>query len=118
MAEKAVADVRQGTLKIEPEMFEKVWFQWLENIRDWCISRQLWWGHRIPAYYCSSDAGNAVWVAADNRENAKIKAAKLLNCEQFQCVQDDDVLDTWFSSALQPFTVFGWPEKVIVATFT
>ncbi|XP_050301652.1 valine--tRNA ligase-like isoform X2 [Anthonomus grandis grandis] len=115
MAERAVLDVREGKLQIEPAGFEKVWYQWLENIRDWCISRQLWWGHRIPAYSChkKESMNEPVWVAAENESNAKAKASKLLKCDinHIECVQDQDVLDTWFSSGLQPFSVHGWPEK-------
>ncbi|XP_019766306.2 valine--tRNA ligase isoform X2 [Dendroctonus ponderosae] len=113
MSQKALANVGDGTLQIEPENFEKTWSQWLENIRDWCISRQLWWGHRIPAYSCSVNGNNHVWVAAQDADAAKEKAARLLNCRpaDVESKQDEDVLDTWFSSALQPFAVFGWPEQ-------
>ena len=91
-----------GELKFVPERFDKIYMHWLENIRDWCISRQLWWGHRIPAYYCA-ECGEIV-VAA----NAPKQCPKC-GCETLK--QDEDTLDTWFSSALWPFSTLGWPEK-------
>lgn len=114
MAQKACTAVKKGDLIIEPQSFEKNWFNWLENIRDWNISRQLWWGHQIPAYRCSSldDDQKKIWVAAETEANAKEKAVKLLGCENVIVKQDDDVLDTWFSSGLMPFSVFGWPDQV------
>ncbi|KAJ8924985.1 hypothetical protein NQ315_001150 [Exocentrus adspersus] len=115
MAERAAEDVRQGRLDIEPKQFEKVWFGWLENIRDWCISRQLWWGHQVPAYTCClpNSPSKSVWVAAASVEEARTKAAKQLeaNEEDLQVTRDEDVLDTWFSSALLPFVAFGWPRQ-------
>ncbi|XP_030765856.1 valine--tRNA ligase-like [Sitophilus oryzae] len=116
MAENALNDVKSGNLVIEPENFEKMWFHWLENIRDWCISRQLWWGHRIPAYHCAkmgSESREKIWVAAKNEQEAKIKTSKILSCPETEidCEQDDDVLDTWFSSGLQPLAVLGWLEN-------
>ncbi|CAH1133104.1 unnamed protein product [Ceutorhynchus assimilis] len=112
MAQEAVADVREGRLKIQPENFNKIWYQWLENVRDWCVSRQLWWGHRIPAYSCKYQQ-NHIWVAAETEQFAKIEASNLLNCavNDVECIQDEDVLDTWFSSALQPFSVFNHKES-------
>ncbi|GLV42715.1 Valyl-tRNA synthetase [Carabus blaptoides fortunei] len=116
MAYKAAQDVKEGRLTIEPAMFEKVWFNWLENIRDWCVSRQLWWGHRVPAYQChmkQSPDEPKVWVAADNLGSAQEKASVKLSTapENVVAVQDEDVLDTWFSSSLLPFALFGWPDK-------
>ena len=96
--------VRSGRIKFVPENWEKTYFQWLENIEDWCISRQLWWGHRIPAWY---DNDGNIFVAENEaavREKYKIDASTELR-------QDEDVLDTWFSSALWPFSTLGWPEK-------
>lgn len=91
-----------GELKFVPERFDKIYLHWLENIRDWCISRQLWWGHRIPAYYCA-ECGEIV-VAAETPE-------KCPKCGCTTLKQDEDTLDTWFSSALWPFSTLGWPEK-------
>ena len=100
MAQQALAAVRDGRIELLPASWEKTWEHWLENIRPWCISRQLWWGHQIPAWY--DPAGN-VWVAHSFEE-----AAALAGTEELR--QDDDVLDTWFSSALWPFSTLGWPE--------
>ncbi|MFT3983227.1 MAG: valine--tRNA ligase [Lachnospiraceae bacterium] len=91
-----------GTLAFVPERFDKVYLHWLENIRDWCISRQLWWGHRIPAYYCE-DCGE-LFVGREAPENCP-------KCGGTRMKQDEDTLDTWFSSALWPFSTLGWPEK-------
>jgi valyl-tRNA synthetase len=101
LAEKAIAAVKDGRIKIVPERFEKVYFNWLENIRDWCISRQLWWGHRIPAFYCP-DGHITV-----QRENP----VKCAVCGKRELTQDPDVLDTWFSSGLWPFSTLGWPKE-------
>ncbi|MCD6475332.1 MAG: valine--tRNA ligase [Anaerolineaceae bacterium] len=102
LAEKAIAAVRDGRTKIIPERFEKVYFNWMENIRDWCISRQLWWGHRIPVWYCD-DCGKQTIAREDPTECAHCGSKKLQ--------QDPDVLDTWFSSGLWPFSTLGWPEE-------
>ena len=102
MAKPAIEALKSGRLKFVPESFGKTYLHWLENIRDGCISRQLWWGHRIPAYYCS-DCGEMV-VAKDAPE-------KCPKCGGTHMVQDEDTLDTWFSSALWPFSTLGWPEK-------
>lgn len=101
LAEPAIAAVKNGETKFVPEHFEKVYFHWLENIRDWCISRQLWWGHRIPAFYC--DACGEMTVTKDNSAVCP-KCGKPMR-------QDPDTLDTWFSSALWPFSTLGWPDK-------
>lgn len=102
LAKPAIEAAKNGTLRHVPERFEKTYLHWLEEIRDWCISRQLWWGHRIPAYYCD-ECGEMV-VAYDQPE-------KCPKCGSTHIHQDEDVLDTWFSSALWPFSTLGWPEK-------
>ncbi|HIZ44674.1 MAG TPA: valine--tRNA ligase [Firmicutes bacterium] len=102
MAKPAIEALKDGRLKFVPESFGKTYLHWLENIRDWCISRQLWWGHRIPAYYCE-ECGEMV-VAREMPE-------KCPKCGCTHMTQDEDTLDTWFSSALWPFSTLGWPEK-------
>jgi valyl-tRNA synthetase len=102
LAEKALAAVKNGDIRIVPERFEKVYFNWLENIRDWCISRQLWWGHRIPVWYCD-ECGEQTVAREDPTECA--------HCGSKNIQQDPDVLDTWFSSGLWPFSTLGWPEE-------
>jgi valyl-tRNA synthetase len=101
-AEKALLAVKNGDIKIVPEHFEKVYFNWLENIQDWCISRQLWWGHRIPVWYCA-DCGKQTCTRED--------PTKCAHCGSTRIEQDPDVLDTWFSSGLWPFSTLGWPEE-------
>ena len=101
LAKPANEAVRNGEMKFIPERFDKIYFSWMDNVRDWCISRQLWWGHRIPAYYCD-DCGEMVVSETD-----------VLTCPKCggKMRQDEDTLDTWFSSALWPFATLGWPEK-------
>lgn len=114
VANKAMDAVTTGELRIAPKEQEKIWFRWLEDIRDWCLSRQLWWGHRIPAYRVLNAPGpDELWVAGRTLEEAAAKAgAKLgLPAEQVVLEQDPDVLDTWFSSGLWPFSTLGWPEE-------
>ena len=101
LAKPAIEAVRSGKVQFVPERFSKTYFNWMENIRDWCISRQLWWGHRIPAYYCD-ECGETV-VSKDAPE-------KCPKCGCTHLHQDEDVLDTWFSSALWPFSTLGWPH--------
>ena len=102
MAKPAIEAIKTGELKFVPESFGKTYLHWLEGIRDWCISRQLWWGHRIPAYYCA-DCGEMTV--------AKAKPETCPKCGGTHLNQDEDTLDTWFSSALWPFSTLGWPEK-------
>ncbi len=101
LAKPAIEAVRSGGIKFVPERFEKLYFNWMEDIRDWCISRQLWWGHQIPAFYCD-DCGEL--VVTKERHATCPKCGKTMR-------QDPDTLDTWFSSALWPFSTLGWPEK-------
>ncbi len=101
LAEPAIEAVRTHKVRIIPEMWEKVYFEWMENIRDWCISRQIWWGHRIPVWYC--DGCGKMYVA--------VEAPKSCGECKGPLRQESDVLDTWFSSGLWPFTTLGWPEK-------
>ena len=127
MAAKAGDAVRDGSIRVVPPEAEATWHRWLDNIRDWCVSRQLWWGHRIPAFYvrCASDAPGTVgapgsptedtarWVVAGDEAAALAAACALLpdaDPASLSVIQDEDVLDTWFSSGLFPFAVFGWPE--------
>ncbi len=101
LAEPAIKAVRSGEIKFVPERFEKNYFFWMENTRDWCISRQLWWGHRIPAYYC------------DDCKEITVSVEKVETCPKCNGAlrQDEDTLDTWFSSALWPFSTLGWPNE-------
>ena len=101
LAKPAIDAVKSGKIKFVPERFTKIYINWLENIRDWCISRQLWWGHRIPAFYCD-DCGEM--IVAENVDDCP-------HCHGKNLRQDEDVLDTWFSSALWPFSTMGWPEQ-------
>ena len=103
MARQALEAVRDGRIELVPDSWEKTWAHWLENIKPWCISRQLWWGHQIPAWY---DPEGNCWVAHDVDE-----AARAAGVTPDQLRRDEDVLDTWFSSALWPFSTLGWPEE-------
>ncbi len=102
LAEPAIAVVERGEIAITPENWRAVYFEWMNNIRDWCISRQLWWGHRIPAWHCAACGGVTV---------ARETPAKCAKCGAAKIEQDPDVLDTWFSSALWPFSTMGWPDE-------
>ena len=102
LAKPAIKVVRDGEVKFIPERFDKIYYNWMENIRDWCISRQLWWGHRIPAWYCA-DCGEITV--------SKGEPSTCCKCGSKNIEQDPDTLDTWFSSALWPFSTLGWPEK-------
>ena len=102
LAERAIEAVEKGEIRFTPENYAKTYFEWMRNIHDWCISRQLWWGHRIPAWRCSDC--KTIMVVRDVPEQCS-------HCKSPSLQQDPDVLDTWFSSGLLPFSVFGWPEK-------
>ena len=98
LAKPAIDCVRDGEIKFIPERMEKIYYNWMENIKDWCISRQLWWGHRIPAWYCETIV---------SREDPTVCP----KCGGTHLHQDEDTLDTWFSSALWPFSTLGWPDE-------
>ena len=109
LAEPAIKAVKENDIKFVPKRYEKTYFNWMENIQDWCISRQLWWGHRIPAYYCD-DCGHI--------NVSKIAPLECEKCHSTKLHQDEDSLDTWFSSALWPFSTLGWPNKTeLLETF-
>ncbi|KAK8168585.1 valyl-tRNA synthetase-like protein [Phyllosticta citrichinensis] len=117
LAEPAIKAVRDGDIKIRPATAEADYFRWLENIQDWCLSRQLWWGHQAPAYFIqvegenNSDADDQYWVVGRDEAEAKEKAAKKFPGKTFTLRRDEDVLDTWFSSGLWPFSTLGWPKQ-------
>lgn len=130
MAARSIEAVRNGSLKIVPEMHEATWFRWLENIRDWCVSRQLWWGHRIPAYFVrlSTESADQVdqndpanskrWFVGRTEEEARVKAAAALGlapseAASLQLAQDEDVLDTWFRWTPPPFPSLPFPSPFI-----
>ncbi len=100
LADKAMAAVNEGRIQFVPDNWNKTFFNWMENIRDWCISRQLWWGHRIPAWHCANCQKITV---------AREAPTACPNCQSSELDQDPDVLDTWFSSSLWPFSTLGWP---------
>ena len=102
LAEPAIKAVKEDDIKFIPKRYEKTYFNWMENIQDWCISRQLWWGHRIPAYYCKE---------CGNMQVSESEITKCNKCGSKNIEQDDETLDTWFSSALWPFSTLGWPEQ-------
>ncbi|KAI7873510.1 valyl-tRNA synthetase [Mucor mucedo] len=117
MAEKAMKAVTDGELKIAPKISEGDWFRWLGNINDWCISRQLWWGHRVPAYFVNIEGethdsiDDEMWVSGQDEAAARAEAERKFPGKKFTLEQDPDVLDTWFSSGLWPFSIQGWPEQ-------
>ena len=120
MARAAADAVREGKLRLEPASHEATWFQWLDNIQDWCVSRQLWWGHRVPAYFvtvldgrpAADSSSSEHWVVGRDEDEARAIAAARFGVPptSLSLSQDEDVLDTWFSSALFPFATFGWPN--------
>lgn len=102
LAKPAIEEVRSGKIKFIPQKYDKMYYNWMENIQDWCISRQLWWGHRIPAYYCDECGHITI---------SKTNPGKCEKCNSEKIRQDEDTLDTWFSSALWPFSTLGWPNQ-------
>ncbi|EGV61631.1 hypothetical protein CANTEDRAFT_94516 [Yamadazyma tenuis ATCC 10573] len=119
MAKAAIEVVKSGELKITPKVSEADYFRWLENIQDWCISRQLWWGHRCPVYFVNIEGekndrmSNDFWVSGRDEQEALEKATKKFAGKKFTLEQDEDVLDTWFSSGLWPFSILGWPNQTV-----
>jgi len=125
MAKRAKKAVEDGEIEIIPKRYEKVYFHWLDNIRDWCVSRQLWWGHRIPVYYRKPEISKSEFLISNQIPNSNDQKAKKLTPNKLNpdndiyvgdnppegYVQDEDVLDTWFSSALWPFSTLGWPDE-------
>lgn len=108
----AIEAVESGVIKIHPDNYHKDWIRWLSPSRDWCISRQLWWGHQVPAYECTYN-NKTIWLTAVNQDDIEAKAVKAFevnSLDGIQIIQDPDVLDTWFSSALLPFSSMGWPN--------
>jgi valyl-tRNA synthetase len=104
LAQPAIEAVRTGRTRIVPELWEKTYYEWMENIKDWCVSRQIWWGHRIPAWYCD-DCGEVIVAKKEPRSCTR--------CQSSHLKQETDVLDTWFSSGLWPFSTLGWPEETL-----
>jgi valyl-tRNA synthetase len=116
LADEAIKVVKSGEIKIKPESAEKSYYRWMENINDWCLSRQLWWGHQIPVYFArvegeeNDESSDALWFSGRTQEEAEEKARKALPGKTFTLRRDEDVLDTWFSSGLWPFSTLGWPN--------
>jgi valyl-tRNA synthetase len=110
MGAKALKAVEDGDIKIVPQRFDKIWNNWLTDIHDWCISRQLWWGHRIPVWYVG-ESGESQYIVARNEAEAREKAIEEGHPEDVILRQEEDVLDTWFSSGLWPFATVGWPAS-------
>ncbi|RMZ67579.1 hypothetical protein GMOD_00001526 [Pyrenophora seminiperda CCB06] len=118
LSKPAIQVVKEGKIKIRPETSERVYYHWMENINDWCLSRQLWWGHQIPAYFVKIEgdsdtdtSNNDLWVTGRTVEEAKKKAEEKFKGKGFTLERDEDVLDTWFSSGLWPFSTLGWPKE-------
>ncbi|KAK8381478.1 hypothetical protein O3P69_018508 [Scylla paramamosain] len=114
LAKQASEAVQSGRLNLVPQLHRRAWHSWLDNITDWCVSRQLWWGHRIPVYHITAADGREVWVAAGSEEDARRKAVEkegIPLASIISTLQEEDVLDTWFSSGLFPFASLGWPSQ-------
>lgn len=117
LADAAINAVKDGEIKIRPESAEKSYFKWLENINDWCLSRQLWWGHQAPAYFVDikgepgDDSDGERWVSGRTQEDAEVKAKAKFHGKEYTLRRDEDVLDTWFSAGLWPFSTLGWPRQ-------
>ncbi|EMC95433.1 hypothetical protein BAUCODRAFT_541606 [Baudoinia panamericana UAMH 10762] len=117
LAEPAIEVVKSGQIKVRPQTAEATYYRWMETIDDWCLSRQLWWGHQVPAWYVKVKDGPAYdsepeyWVCAQTEEEARERARKKFPGKEFELERDPDCLDTWFSSGLWPFSTLGWPEK-------
>ncbi|RKF60005.1 Valine--tRNA ligase, mitochondrial [Erysiphe neolycopersici] len=117
MAAAALDVVKNGQIKISPESAEKSYIRWMENVNDWCLSRQLWWGHQAPMYFAqiegesNDESDNNLWFSGRTVDEARMKAAKAIPNKKFTLKRDEDVLDTWFSSGLWPFATLGWPKK-------
>ncbi|KAI5861848.1 tRNA synthetases class I-domain-containing protein [Durotheca rogersii] len=117
MAAEAVRVVKEGQIKIKPESAEKSYYRWMEDVNDWCLSRQLWWGHQCPVYFAKVEgeagdpANDSLWFSGRTEEEAQAKAEKALAGKKFTLERDEDVLDTWFSSGLWPFSTLGWPNN-------
>ncbi|KAH7123561.1 valyl-tRNA synthetase-like protein [Dendryphion nanum] len=117
LSKPAIEVVKNGQIKILPETSERVYYHWMENVNDWCLSRQLWWGHQIPAYFVriegdeNNDDDNERWIAGRTLEEATRKAEEKFKGKKFTLERDEDVLDTWFSSGLWPFSTLGWPKE-------
>jgi valyl-tRNA synthetase len=117
LAEPAIKAVENGDIKIRPATSEKTYMHWMNNIQDWCLSRQLWWGHQIPAYFVNIEGSggdrteNKYWITGRTEEEAQKKAQEKFPGEKFSLERDEDVLDTWFSSGLWPFSTLGWPNE-------
>ena len=117
LAPAAIEAVRNGHIKIRPESAEKNYYSWMENINDWCLSRQLWWGHQAPAYFINvegeslDESDGGLWVTGRTEEAAEKKAKAKFPGKKFTLTRDPDVLDTWFSSGLWPFATLGWPNR-------
>ncbi|CCU79005.1 Valyl-tRNA synthetase [Blumeria hordei DH14] len=117
MAAAALSAVKNNDIKIQPESAEKAYIRWMENVNDWCLSRQLWWGHQVPMYFAQVENGsndesdNNLWFSGRTLEEAEAKAKKAFPNQELTLRRDEDVLDTWFSSGLWPFATLGWPKK-------